>query len=39
MAKDMAPANAPKKPASMVLVVAASAAGTAFEWYDFFLFV
>ena len=28
-----------KKPASMVLVVAASAAGTAFEWYDFFLFV
>ncbi|MEO6340164.1 MAG: MFS transporter [Caulobacteraceae bacterium] len=28
-----------KKPASMFLVVAASAAGTAFEWYDFFLFV
>lgn len=27
------------KPASMVTVVAASAAGTAFEWYDFFLFV
>lgn len=28
-----------KKPASMTTVVAASAAGTAFEWYDFFLFV
>ena len=28
-----------KKPTSMVTVVAASAAGTAFEWYDFFLFV
>src|SRR5690242_5837809 len=27
------------KPARMALVVAASAAGTAFEWYDFFLFV
>jgi MFS family permease len=27
------------KPANMTLVVAASAAGTAFEWYDFFLFV
>jgi MFS family permease len=27
------------KPASMVTVVAASSAGTAFEWYDFFLFV
>ncbi len=27
------------KSASMVTVVAASAAGTAFEWYDFFLFV
>jgi len=27
------------KPANMALVVAASAAGTAFEWYDFFLFV
>jgi MFS family permease len=29
----------PGKPVSMVTVVAASAAGTAFEWYDFFLFV
>jgi len=28
-----------EKPANMALVVAASAAGTAFEWYDFFLFV
>jgi MFS family permease len=28
-----------KKPAKMSTVVAASAAGTAFEWYDFFLFV
>ncbi len=28
-----------KKPASMTTVVAASTAGTAFEWYDFFLFV
>ena len=28
-----------KKPASMKTVVAASAAGTAFEWYDFFLYV
>ena len=27
------------KPAGMALVVTASAAGTAFEWYDFFLFV
>jgi MFS family permease len=26
------------KPASMLTVVAASAAGTAFEWYDFFVF-
>jgi len=26
------------KPASMRLVVAASSAGTAFEWYDFFIF-
>jgi MFS family permease len=33
--------NAPaaKKPASKFTVVAASASGTAFEWYDFFLFV
>jgi MFS family permease len=28
-----------KPQGSMALVVAASAAGTAFEWYDFFLFV
>ncbi len=28
-----------KPKGSMALVVAASAAGTAFEWYDFFLFV
>ena len=27
------------KSPSMTLVVAASAAGTAFEWYDFFVFV
>ena len=27
-----------QKPASMRTVVAASAAGTAFEWYDFFIF-
>ena len=27
------------KPANMALVVTASTAGTAFEWYDFFLFV
>jgi MFS family permease len=34
-------ADAPEaeKTASLKLVVAASAAGTAFEWYDFFLFV
>ncbi len=30
---------ADKKPASMTTVVTASAAGTAFEWYDFFLYV
>ena len=35
----MATSAETKKPANMVLVVAASAAGTAFEWYDFFLFV
>ena len=28
-----------RKPVSIALVVTASAAGTAFEWYDFFLFV
>jgi len=27
-----------EKPASMTTVVAASSAGTAFEWYDFFIF-
>ena len=27
------------KPADMRVVIAASAAGTAFEWYDFFVFV
>jgi len=36
---DAAAAAAEKKPASMKMVVAASSAGTAFEWYDFFLFV
>ncbi|MDP3745910.1 MAG: MFS transporter [Phenylobacterium sp.] len=30
--------TAAKKPASLKTVVAASAAGTAFEWYDFFVF-
>jgi hypothetical protein len=30
--------EAPPRPASMRAVVAASAAGTAFEWYDFFIF-
>ncbi|HEY2178463.1 MAG TPA: MFS transporter [Caulobacteraceae bacterium] len=30
--------TAPARPVSMGLVVAASAAGTAFEWYDFFVF-
>lgn len=29
---------AAEKPASMTTVVAASSAGTAFEWYDFFIF-
>ncbi len=32
-------ASAGAPPASMLRVVAASAAGTAFEWYDFFVFV
>ena len=32
-------AQAASPPASMGRVVAASAAGTAFEWYDFFVFV
>jgi MFS family permease len=31
-------ASAGDKPASMRTVVAASSAGTAFEWYDFFIF-
>ncbi len=31
-------AEAPKKETSLTTVVAASAAGTAFEWYDFFVF-
>jgi MFS family permease len=31
-------AHAPKKGASLRTVVAASAAGTTFEWYDFFVF-
>ena len=30
--------EAPAKPTPMRTVVAASAAGTAFEWYDFFVF-
>lgn len=30
--------SAEKKPASLRTVVAASSAGTAFEWYDFFVF-
>lgn len=30
--------EAGKKPASLRTVVAASAAGTTFEWYDFFVF-
>jgi MFS family permease len=30
--------QAPSKPWSMGMVVTASAAGTAFEWYDFFVF-
>ena len=34
----VAPAKA-DKPVDMRVVVAASAAGTAFEWYDFFVFV
>ena len=32
------PDTAGKKPASLRTVVAASAAGTTFEWYDFFVF-
>ncbi len=33
------PADGQGRPADMRVVVAASAAGTAFEWYDFFVFV
>lgn len=32
-------ARHPARPANMGLIVAASATGTTFEWYDFFLFV
>src|SRR6201991_1158641 len=39
MAEIAAPAAEPEKPAaSLRTVVAASSAGTAFEWYDFFVF-
>jgi MFS family permease len=31
-------ADAPRKTTSLTMVVAASAAGTTFEWYDFFVF-
>ncbi len=31
-------ASSPKEPQNLKLVVAASAAGTVFEWYDFFIF-
>ncbi len=34
-----APLDGLDRPADMRVVVAASAAGTAFEWYDFFVFV
>jgi MFS family permease len=39
MASTTAAGAGAHKPANTTLVVAASAAGTAFEWYDFFLFV
>ena len=39
MASRIAAATEESKPANIKLVVAASTAGTAFEWYDFFLFV
>ena len=39
MAATNTAADGKTEPANMKLVVAASAAGTAFEWYDFFLFV
>lgn len=35
---DAGAAGLGKRPASMAMVVAASSAGTAFEWYDFFVF-
>jgi MFS family permease len=35
---DQAAETQAEKPTSMVMVVAASSAGTAFEWYDFFIF-
>jgi len=35
---DLAAADAPEKPTSLRTVVAASSAGTTFEWYDFFVF-
>ena len=31
-------AEQPQKPWSMARVIVASSAGTAFEWYDFFIF-
>ena len=39
MASKIAAATEESRPANIKLVVAASTAGTAFEWYDFFLFV
>jgi MFS family permease len=38
MAELTSEASAPVKAPSMLTVVAASSAGTAFEWYDFFIF-
>ncbi|HKP79935.1 MAG TPA: MFS transporter [Phenylobacterium sp.] len=35
---EIAATGAPQKPTSLRTVVAASAAGTTFEWYDFFVF-
>ena len=35
---ETAPEHAPEETTPMTTVVAASAAGTAFEWYDFFIF-
>ena len=39
VAPGLSPSRDLDRPADMRLVVAASAAGTAFEWYDFFVFV